>query len=214
MCFRRMEDIMKTKEAQVLTIDHDEAEVVDDSEDDLDLDFPAETIDYRPGSSRPRHAVDTRLKKPITNDTETSPRSLDVVPSPRSVDKVKKKRSPTELTSRPRSVAVDEDEGNPCASPDQWTPRADQWDKDELNPAARGFLSQPSLSRPRSRDGSMGDMPCELDLLTSERPKSRGQGEELGPLRAPSPTAAQIMSSLRARHSERPPSPSRGKKLR
>ena len=213
----------------MLRIDHDEAEQVEDSEDDLDLDFPNETTtagDYRPAASsrRQRHSVDVRLKKPVTDDTEThkvnnSPRLLADKPK-------KKKKSPPPTVSAAASTSVT-DQWNPCTtSPesDQWNPCAspELRDIDDLNPAAapRGFpLSQPAIpahSRPRSRDGlSMGDMPSELDLLTSERPRSRGQGEDLAPLRVSTPTAAQLMSSLRARHGETPPSPSRhGRKLR
>ena len=225
LLFRRMKDILKTKEAQVLKIDHDEAEDVEDSEDDYDdLDFPNETIDYRPGSQQ-RHSADLRLK--AANKTDSS----DI--SPRNSD-VKKKRPPVVrasgggssnmnkklITSAPSESAKEEVLHNFGTEDTLRKLNTEDYDRDELSPASQGYYDKAishhsGYARPMSREGSMGDSWSDMDISTSERPHSRGQGEGLAPLRAPKQTTAQLISTMRPRSNvDRPPSPSRATKLR
>ncbi|XP_005096715.1 uncharacterized protein LOC101861358 [Aplysia californica] len=203
---KRMQDILKTKEAQVLVVDHDEAVEVSDSEEDSDFDLPRETIDYRPGSSQQRHSADLRLK--------SSKKKMDSVGYP---------SGSAESSLRAQGVSSRLSASKIRDGDSEYRQRfhSDDYDEDESNPAAEVFHDQGSslasfsgYARSRSREGSMGDSWSEGEGMTPERPRSRGQGEGgLAPLRAPSPTSAQIINSLRARQTERPPSP-RSKRLR
>lgn len=227
-----MKEIQKTKEAQVLIVDHDEAVDVSDSDDDAyydedDLDLEKETVDYRSPSSLHRHTADLRLRSRMDSSEIVSgsreserPESREMDASGGDVERAQKTKASTPkipLQSKyamlRKSVGTFDQKFNGDHSVTSRTSLEDPEDSGVINSrsvssissSASGFQSHPTMSR---QLGGHGDSRPDMDIPI--RPRSRGQTtdpDNLGPLRAPSPSSAQAMSAMRSKQIQSPPSP-------
>lgn len=239
---KRMREIMKTKEAQILVVDHDEEENVLTSDEDDEEDFGINqdsASGSRPSSAQQRHMVDLRLKR--------KPAAMAA-----SFEETNGKKV-TEALVHERNSRVSPESSNQR----HWSNRSnenldDSWDSNDINdsdefiyklsgdmqasdrnaqrhkptswsslPVTRSGSSHRQLPTPsshtqnRDRPVISPDGPS-LAVESQRRPGSRGSTiGDLAPLRAPSPTSAQIINSLRNRQQHQsPPSSPKPRKLR
>ncbi|GFS10197.1 leucine-rich repeat-containing protein 56 [Elysia marginata] len=248
---KRMKEILKTKEAQILVVDHDEAEDVLTSDEDEDyVRSPSRVSGNCPSSAQQRHRVDLRLKKkPAAAPSEEANilHSKKVSEPPSKTLHEKDRRLSQDSTHQrhwPRVSSENLDDSwdsNDTNDSDEFKNRlaGDMPPSDRhvqrtkstlsssLSSGARPGSSHRQLPTPSSHTHN-GDRPVISpdgpSLVSSysspaeppRRPGSRGSTVgDLAPLRAPSPTSAQIINSLRSRQQTQSPPPSpKPRKLR
>ncbi|RUS69895.1 hypothetical protein EGW08_022346 [Elysia chlorotica] len=243
---KRMKEILKTKEAQILVVDHDEALDVLTSDEDEDEDYdmsPRQASVSRPSSGHQRHMVDLRLKRKTGDIAAASLEETNISKSQRKPPVQSKTRSSIDSTShRPRSglskdILNDSWDSNDSNDSDELKNRLLATKFDKQSSGGQGDSMKPTLSisssgvRPGSSQRKLptpsfhtqnGDGPDSLSAVPyssaehQRRPGSRGSTVgDLAPLRAPSPTSAQIINSMRARQkTQSPPTSPRPRKLR
>ena len=244
-----MKEILKTKEAQILVVDHDEAEEVESSEekdyneDDFASSYGSVSAN-RPTSSQQRHKVDLRLKRKPGAAVAASHEESQRPPSkPTKPERNRSSGDPGAYRHQSRRGSDnlnDSWDSNDSNDNDEVKSRLSS-NRHEMLAAGKqaerngSISSLVSATRPGSShrqvptpsshlqngDGLVAspDSPSLLSYSSTEharRPGSRGStAGELGPLRAPSPTSAQIINSLRSRQQvQSPPTSPRRRKLR
>ncbi|GFO26863.1 leucine-rich repeat-containing protein 56 [Plakobranchus ocellatus] len=242
---RRMKEILKTKEAQILVVDHDEAEDVASSDEDEadDLIRSASHISAL-SSFQQCHAVDLRLKrKPAATSEEKENSHRQKIPAALMKASSTKHQFSSNQSAYHHQPSSNNDNLNDSWSDDNSSDEKDavknrlaqsKHGKQVLHASERGgspsVSSQPGSFQHQlssSSHSQNGDQPVVSPdsafvlshLSASEhqrRSSSRGSSAgELGPLRAPSPTSAQIINSMRSRQqAQSPPTSPRPRKLR
>ncbi|KAK3753840.1 hypothetical protein RRG08_006230 [Elysia crispata] len=247
---KRMKEILKTKEAQILVVDHDETEDVLTSDEDEDYVKSYSNVSAsRPSSAHHRHKVDLRLKQKtgvmataFSGETYIS-KSHRKPPLPsKTMPEKDKSFSHDYRSGKNKDILNDSWDSNDSNDSDEFRKRlsaarhenqSSGWQDDTMKETSSIFSSaaRPGSSHrqlptpiPLSQNGdrqvkspdSLSSFPYSSTAEHQRRPGSRGSTVgDLAPLRAPSPTSAQIINSMRTRQqTQSPPTSPRPRKLR